>query len=164
VINAPPPPLVAAPLQNTTPIQQNITQTPTPNQTPTQTPTPNQPPAPNQTPTPNPNANGSSGGRQVGDDLLNAGGDTDEIANVVGGVASKVMGGMNAALDGIPVLGEVVGIGSLIGGLIHGLDKKKENAAVGRADTSVGGTVGGGLDTSVFKSATLGASGGGYTV
>ena len=70
---------------------------------------------------------------------------------------------MNAALDGIPVLGEIVGIGSLIGGLIHGLDKKREEQRAAVASNQ-GGTVGGGIDTSVFKGNTLGGSGGGYTV
>ena len=73
------------------------------------------------------------------------------------------MGGMDAALDGIPVIGEIVGIGSLIGGLIHGLDKKGEEAKASAAEQQ-GGTFGGGLDTSVFKGNTLSSGGGGYTV
>ena len=86
------------------------------------------------------------------------GGDADDA---VSNVASKVMGGMDAALDGIPVIGEIVGIGSLIGGLIHGLDKKGEEAKATAASSQTG-TVGGGIDTSVFKGNTLGAGGGGY--
>ena len=144
-----------APLQNPQATQQNLAggqQGSTPN-----------PPASQQNPanpasqqTPNPNPNGNPNGRNVGDDGL--GGDADDA---VSNVASKVMGGMDAALDGIPVIGEIIGIGSLIGGLIHGLDKKGEEAKATTASAQTG-TVGGGIDTSVFKGNTLGAGGGGY--
>ena len=144
-----------APLQNPQATQQNLaggqqTQTPNP-------PTSQQNPAnPASQQTPNPNPNGNPNGRNVGDDGL--GGDADDA---VSNVASKVMGGMDAALDGIPVIGEIIGIGSLIGGLIHGLDKKGEEAKATAASSQTG-TVGGGIDTSVFKGNTLGAGGGGY--
>ena len=164
VINANPPPIgPGGPLQNVTPNQTNIAatqQNPTPVQPQTQPPAN---PASQQNPanpasqqTPNPNPNGNPNGRNVGDDGL--GGDADDA---VSNVASKVMGGMDAALDGIPVIGEIIGIGSLIGGLIHGLDKKGEEAKATAASSQTG-TVGGGIDTSVFKGNTLGAGGGGY--
>ena len=113
-------------------------------------------------PTANPTAGGNAGGRAVtdADAVVN---DTDTLTQTVSNIGSKVMGGMDAALDGIPVIGEIIGIGSLIGGLIHGLDKKNEEAKASSA-TQQGGTVGGGIDTSVFKGNTLGSGGGGYTV
>ena len=76
--------------------------------------------------------------------------------------ASGVMGAVNATLDSIPIIGELVGIGTLIGGLIHGLHKKGLTAKEGAA--SSGSQATGGIDTSVFRGNTLGQSGGGTVV
>ncbi len=79
------------------------------------------------------------------------------------GAATGVMGAVNLTLDSIPIIGEVVGIGTLIGGLIHGLHKKGlDNKDAQAAPTGSIATTG--IDTSVFRGNTLGQSGGGTVV
>ena len=71
---------------------------------------------------------------------------------------------MDSVLDSIPIIGEIIGVGTLIGGLIHGLDKKGADAREAAARQGGGVASTGGIDTSVFKGNTLGSGGGGYTV
>jgi len=84
------------------------------------------------------------------------------VTQTVGNIAAKV--GMDSVLDSIPIIGEVIGVGTLIGGLIHGLDKKGADAREAAARQGGGVASAGGIDTSVFKGNTLGSGGGGYTV
>ena len=75
-----------------------------------------------------------------------------------------VMGAVNATLDSIPIIGELVGIGTLVGGLIHGLHKggldKKESGAQSAGGS--GSAQGGIAAAKVFAGNTLGSGGGGY--
>lgn len=75
-----------------------------------------------------------------------------------------VMGAVNATLDSIPIIGELVGIGTLVGGLIHGLHKggldKRETAAQSAGGS--GSAQGGIAATKVFQGNTLSSGGGGY--
>ena len=74
-----------------------------------------------------------------------------------------VMGAVNATLDSIPIIGELVGIGTLVGGLIHGLHKGGENSKEAAAQGAGGsGSAAGGIATKVFQGNTLGGGGGGY--
>jgi len=89
-----------------------------------------------------------------------------QVASSVGGEAggSSVMGAVNATLDSIPIIGEVIGIGTMIGGLIHGLHKGGEEVREGQAQSAGGsGSAQGGIaSTKVFSGNTLGSGGGGY--
>jgi len=130
---------------------------------------------------PRSNGDGRGGGAEPNESSLanNAGGLGDsEISvgdRVAGGIRSiakglgadaegSVMGAVNATLDSIPIIGEVIGIGTMIGGLIHGLHKKGEEAREAGAQTAGGsGSAQGGIASSkVFAGNTLGSGGGGY--
>ena len=75
-----------------------------------------------------------------------------------------VMGAVNATLDSIPIIGEMVGIGTMIGGLIHGLHKKGLAAKDAGAQVIGGsGSAAGGIASNkVFSGNTLSSGGGGY--
>ena len=94
----------------------------------------------------------------TGDDLASMGEDVANVAsrtittavNTVAQVGEKVATGV---ADAIPVIGEVVGIGTMIGGLIHGLHKgglQSKLASMG-SDTST--VARGAIDTGALKGA-----------
>ena len=70
--------------------------------------------------------------------------------------------GASSFADAVPVIGEVIGIGSLIGGLIHGLHKKGEDAKMAGASAGGGGGIArGAIDIGSIGS-NLGGGAGGY--
>jgi len=70
--------------------------------------------------------------------------------------------GASSFADAVPVVGEVVGVASLIGGLIHGLHKKGEEAKTAQATTTTGGGIARGAIDIGSISSNLGGGGGGY--
>jgi len=116
--------------------------------------------------------NESSLAENSGDLGDTAGSIGSRVASGVRSVASSlgadadgaVMGAVNATLDSIPIIGELVGIGTLVGGLIHGLHKGGENKRETAAQSAGGsGSAQGGIAaTKVFQGNTLGSGGGGY--
>ena len=93
---------------------------------------------------------GAGGGAGAGEELG---------ASVGKSILERV--GASSFADAVPVLGEAIGIGSLIGGLVHGLHKKAEDSKIAGASAVSGTLARGAIDTGTISS-NLGSSGGGY--
>jgi hypothetical protein len=117
---------------------------------------------------PNESSLGDNVGSELGDSAGSIGSRVASgirrVAGAVGADEGAVMGAVNTTLDSIPIIGELVGIGTLVGGLIHGLHKKGEDAREAGAQTAGGsGSAAGGIAASkVFTGNTLSSGGGGY--
>ena len=117
---------------------------------------------------PNESSLGDNVGSELGDSAGSIGSRVASgirrVAGAVGADEGAVMGAVNTTLDSIPIIGELVGIGTLVGGLIHGLHKKGEDAREAGAQGAGGsGSAAGGIAASkVFTGNTLSSGGGGY--
>ncbi len=94
----------------------------------------------------------------TGDDLASMGEDVANVAsrtittavNTVAQIGEKVATGV---ADAIPVIGEVVGIGTMIGGLIHGLHKGGLQSKLASMASDTSTVARGAIDTGALKGA-----------
>ena len=71
-----------------------------------------------------------------------------DAANSLGVDTDAVMGAANVALDGIPIVGEIFGIGTMIAGLVRDIaDKGNVNRKAEEASSSVVSSARGAVDT-----------------